>query len=223
VEQGRGIYDNIRKTLQYLLGGNSGELLLMTVCVTVGLPSPLFAVQLLWINLITDGLPALCLAVDPIDPDVMKRKPRRPDENITDRGFLPTMALTGLLTGGTTLAVYLAVLWSATPELARSAAFAVLVFAELLRAFGARSESKSVWRIPFFSNPSLVAVVFVSVALQLWSQHSGILERVLKTSSMPLSWFFALLALGTVPLFGLEIAKVFRDRFKPEIVVTERE
>ncbi len=76
VEEGRGIDENIRKTLQYLLAGNSGELLLMTVCVAIGLPSPLLPIHLLWINLVTDGLPALCLATDPIDPDVMNRRPR---------------------------------------------------------------------------------------------------------------------------------------------------
>lgn len=76
VEEGRGIYDNIRKTLQYLLAGNTGELLLMTIAVVAGLPAPLLPIHLLWINLVTDGLPALCLAADPIDPDVMKRRPR---------------------------------------------------------------------------------------------------------------------------------------------------
>ena len=91
VEEGRGIYDNIRKTLQYLLAGNTGELLLMTVCVVVGLPAPLLPIHLLWINLVTDGLPALCLATDPIDPDVMRRRPRRRSERITDRRFLRTM------------------------------------------------------------------------------------------------------------------------------------
>lgn len=78
VEEGRGIYDNIRKTLQYLLAGNTGELLLMTLSVVVGLPSPLLPIHLLWINLVTDGLPALCLAIDPVDPDVMKRQPPPP-------------------------------------------------------------------------------------------------------------------------------------------------
>ena len=87
VEEGRGIYDNIRKTLQYLLAGNTGELLLMTVCVGVGLPTPLLPVHLLWINLVTDGLPALCLATDPIDADVMTRHPRSPSERIANRSF----------------------------------------------------------------------------------------------------------------------------------------
>ena len=147
VEEGRGIYDNIRKTLQYLLAGNTGELLLMTICVVVGLPTPLLPIHLLWINLVTDGLPALCLATDPIDPDVMKRHPRRRSERITDRSFLGTMFLTGFLTAGVAFAVYLYVLKTGTAELARTHAFAVLVFAELLRSFGARSETKPVWRI----------------------------------------------------------------------------
>src|SRR6185295_13298295 len=104
VEEGRGVYDNIRKTLQYLLAGNTGELLLMTVCLIVGLPMPLLPIHLLWINLVTDGLPALCLATDPIDPDVMKRGPRSRTERITDRSFLGTMCLTGFLTAGVSFA-----------------------------------------------------------------------------------------------------------------------
>ena len=77
VEEGRGIYSNIRKTLQYLLAGSAAELLFMTLCVVIGLPTPLLPIHLLWINLVTDGLPALCLATDAIDPDVMKRRPRQ--------------------------------------------------------------------------------------------------------------------------------------------------
>ena len=107
VEEGRGIYDNIRKTLQYLLDGNCGELLLMTAAIVMGLPMPLLAIHLLWINLVTDGLPALCLATDPIDSDVMKQPPRRRNERITDGGFLGTMFLTGALTAGVSFAVYL--------------------------------------------------------------------------------------------------------------------
>ena len=91
VEEGRGIYDNIRKTLQYLLAGNTGELLLMTVCVVIGLPAPLLPIHLLWINLVTDGLPALCLATDPIDPDVMRRRPR-PARGAHHRPRLPDAA-----------------------------------------------------------------------------------------------------------------------------------
>ena len=202
---------DIRKTLQYLLAGNTGELLLMTMCVALGLPSPLLPIHLLWINLVTDGMPALCLATDPIDPDVMKRHPRRPSESITDRGFLRTMVLTGILTAGVAFAVYFSVLRSGSTETARTYAFTVLVFAELLRSFGARSESKPVWRISLFTNINLVIVVVASFSLQLWSQHNAILGGFLKTSSMPLADWFLLLAIGAIPLIVLEIVKVVRN------------
>ncbi len=210
VEEGRGIYDNIRKTLQYLLAGNTGELVLMTICVAAGLPSPLLPIHLLWINLVTDGVPALCLATDPTDPDVMTRRPRERSERLTDRTFLRTMAWTGFLTAGVALAVYLYARQTQSLEIARSAAFAVLVFAELLRSFGARSETKPVWRISLFTNVNLLIVVALSIGFQIWSQHNATLGRFLKTSSLSFAEGFLLLGLGTLPLLTLEIVKWVR-------------
>ena len=220
VEEGRGIYDNIRKTLEYLLAGNIGELLLMTICVIIGFPSPLLSIHLLWINLVTDGLPALCLATDPIDPDVMKRRPRDRLESITNRSFLRTMIFTGLLTAGVAFCVYVYVLKTGTVDTARTYAFTVLVFAELLRSFGARSMSKPVWRIPLFTNLPLLAVVLISFALQVWSQHSAALGRFLKTSYMPLADCFLLLTLGAIPLLVLELVKIVRNRQRHQQPVT---
>jgi P-type Ca2+ transporter type 2C len=211
VEEGRGIYDNIRKTLQYLLAGNTGELLLMAVCVIIGLPTPLLPIHLLWINLVTDGLPALCLATDPIDPDVMKRHPRPRSERITNRSFLRTMLITGFLTAGVAFAVYFQVLRTGTTETARASAFAVLIFAELLRSFGARSEARPVWRISLFTNRSLVIVVAISFGIQMWSQHNAALGRFLKTSYMPFADCFLLLALGSIPLIVLEMVKAVQQ------------
>ena len=212
VEEGRGIYDNIRKTLQYLLAGNTGELLLMGLCVILGLPTPLLPIHLLWVNLITDGLPALCLATDPIDPDVMRRRPRRRDEPITDRGFLRTMLLTGCLTAGVAFVVYSYVLPRGSLETARSYAFAVLVFAELLRSFGSRSEVKPIWRIPFHTNIQLALVVALSFGLQVWSQHNAVLGRFLKTATVPFADCLWLLGLGAIPLLTLEMVKLARRR-----------
>jgi len=212
VEEGRGIYDNIRKTLQFLLAGNSGELILITICLVVGMPTPLLPIHLLWINLVTDGLPALFLAADPIDKDVMKRKPRSRTESITNRRFFKSLLITGSLTAGTSFVVYFYVLKTGTLEQARVSAFSVLVFAELLRAFGARSAHKPVWRISLFSNKGLLAVVLVSIGLQFWSQHSEIWGRFLKTSYIPFSQGFLLLALGAIPLVVLEILKVVRKK-----------
>ena len=208
VEEGRGIYDNIRKTLQYLLAGNTGELLLMTACVIIGLPAPLLPIHLLWINLVTDGLPALCLATDPIDSAVMARHPRHRSERITNRRFLRTMLLTGALTAGVAFSVYVYVLRTGSTEAARAAAFAVLVFAELLRSFGARSETKPVWRIPFFTNANLVVVVALSLGVQVGSQHNATLQRFLQTAYLPFSDCLGLLLLGAIPLAVLEVAKL---------------
>ncbi len=212
VEEGRGIYDNIRKTLQYLLAGNTGELLLMTVCVIIGLPTPLLPIHILWINLVTDGLPALCLATDPIDADVMKRQPRPPSERLTNRSFIRTMALTGFLTAAVAFAVYVYSLRTETVEVARTQAFAVLVFAELLRSFGARSETKPVWRISLMTNPNLLLVGFASYGFQIWRHHNGILGRFLKTTPIPLSEGLLLVAAGTIPLVVLELVKLVRNR-----------
>ena len=155
---------------------------------------PLLAIHLLWINLVTDGLPALCLATDPVDPDVMKQPPRARNERITDGGFLRTMFLTGALTAGVSFAVYLYALQTETPEMARTHAFAALVFAELLRSFGARSETRPLWRINLFSNLNLLAVVAISFSIQVWSHHNAILAKFLKTSLLPFSDCLMLLA-----------------------------
>ena len=212
VEEGRGIYDNIRKTIQYLLGGNIGELLIVASCVMLGLPMPLLPIHLLWINLVTDGLPALCLATDPIDPDVMRRRPRRRSEKITDGPFLVQMLLTGLLTGGVTLAIYVFTLRRESLEEARSMAFAVLVFAELFRSFGCRSETRPVWEVSLFSNLKLALVVFVSFLFQVWSHHNAWLGAFLKTPQMSWADCLSLVPLALIPLLVLEGFKLVRRR-----------
>ena len=212
VEEGRGIYDNIRKTLQYLLAGNVGELLLMLTCVVIGLPTPLLPIHLLWINLVTDGLPALCLAVDPIDPAVMKQKPRDSRESITDRDFVGMLALSGFLSATLAFTVYVVVLQTQPAEVARSWAFTVLVFEELLRAFSARSATQAVWRMSPFSNPGLVAVVLVSIGLQVLSQQNDAFGRFLQVVPMSLADSAKLLALAAIPLCLLEIVKAVRRR-----------
>ncbi len=214
VEQGRGIYDNIRKTLQYLLAGNTAELLLMMVCILIGLPSPLLPIHLLWINLVTDGLPALCLATDPIDPDVMRLRPRPRTERLTDRGFLPRLAGAGLATGAVCFGMFLWTLPRLGVEAARSMAFTALVFCELLKSFSFRSETKPIWRVPFFSNPQLPLIVAASLALQLLLHHVEFLSGLLKTVLPPWNLRWLLLALGLVPLLVLETAKVVQGRIQ---------
>jgi len=178
----------------------------------VGLPTPLLPIHLLWINLVTDGLPALCLATDPIDPDVMARKPLSRSARITDPAFLRTMACTGFLTAGVTFGVYYHGLRSGTPAAARTLAFTVLVFAELLRSFGARSAAKPVWRVPAFTNVNLIIVIAASIGIQVLSQHNAMLGRFLKVSPLPFSEGLVLLAVGALPLLILDLMKAIRPR-----------
>ncbi|MDB5104914.1 MAG: yloB [Fibrobacteres bacterium] len=210
VEEGRGIYQNIRNTLQFLLAGNCGELLLMMVAIIAGLPSPLLPIHLLWINLVTDGLPALCLASERIDPDVMKLRPRDQTEILSDRGFRNTLLMTGLLTAGVSLGAFLWGLRRHDLATARSLAFSTLVFAELLRSLGARSEGKPIWKLSPSGNPRLFAVVGISILAQILLHYHPLLRSLLKTA--PLDWAegLAFLALGSIPLLVMELVKVLR-------------
>jgi Ca2+-transporting ATPase len=208
VEEGRGIFDNIRKTLLYLLSGNFGELLVMTAAVAAGFPIPLLPIHLLWINLVTDGLPALALATDPIDPGVMQRPPRPSGASFTDRRFFGWMAFAGLIDASIVLAVYLYALETESLEVARTYAFATLVYAEIFRSFSYRSETTPIWRLGLFSNAKLLVVAVAVVLIQPWSHHFEPLGAFLKSS--PLEWAecLALIAIGVVPLVVLELAKV---------------
>jgi Ca2+-transporting ATPase len=208
VEEGRGIFDNVSKTLAYLLAGNLGELALMLAAGLLGLPVPLLPVQLLWINLVTDGLPALALATDPIDPGVMRRPPRPASAQLTDGAALRGLLLTGGLTAAVALAAYgFELSRGAEVDIARNAAFSTLVFAELLRSFGARSTTRLLHEVGIFSNLRLLAIVTVSFGLQIVIHHEPSLARLFGTSPLSLSQCAAQIALGCVPLAVLELRK----------------
>ena len=213
VEEGRGIFDNIRKTLGYLLAGNAAELAVMGLATLVGAHLPLLPVQLLWINLVTDGLPALALAADPIDPDVLARPPRRADAPLADRRLIASIVTAASLTAAVTFGTFVYELRAgAGLESARNAAFSVLVFAELLRAFGARSETRPIWELGLFSNLRLFAVVAASFALQVSTHYFAPLEQLFRTQPIGLPQYAAWIALGALPLAGLELSKLVRAR-----------
>ena len=209
VEEGRGIYDNVAKTLGYLLAGNVGELFVMLFAGLAGWPLPLLPIQLLWINLVTDGLPALALATDPVDPDVLSRPPRRSEAELMDKPFISRTLLTGFLTASVALTVFAYEFFADKDAAqARNAAFSALVIAELLRSFGARSETRTIFEVGLFSNIRLLAVVAVSFLLQLMIHHTPVLEGVFGTE--PVTWRQCItwIALGAVPLTVMEIRKV---------------
>jgi Ca2+-transporting ATPase len=209
VEEGRGIYDNIAKTLAYLLAGNAGELIVMFIATLVGWPLPLLPIQLLWINLVTDGLPALALATDPIDPGVLTHPPRHPEAELVDWNFLQRIALTGCLTAAVALSAFAYEVYiDANLDQARDAAFSTLVIAELLRAFGARSDMRTVWQVGLFSNMRLFVIVASSFALQLAIHHLPTLQTLFRIEPISLGQCAAWIALGSVPLIALELRKV---------------
>jgi len=210
VREGRGIFDNIRKTIVYLLAGNAGELTVMLVAAVVGLPLPLLPLHLLWINLVTDGLPALALVTDPTDADVLTRPPRRPDAPMLGRPEWTNIAVTGLLQTVATLGVFVWALRTRDLTEARSLAFSTLVFGELFRAFAARSVTRLYWEVGVFTNLRLLGVVILSVLLQLAIHHIPATQSLFQIGALTLAdWGLALLV-GLGPVSALELSKLVR-------------
>ena len=211
IREGRGIFDNIRKTLVYLLSGNMAELTVMLVAALSGLPLPLVPLQLLWINVVTDGVPALALVLDPPEKDVLMRPPRSPDEPMLGVAQWRFIVLTGVLQAAVTLSVYLWALRSRELAEARNLAFSVLVFGELFRAFSARSADKVLWEVGAFTNLRLLVVVVASVILQYALHHVAVAQRVLQIT--PLSWRDCALTIGAglVPVTIIEVSKLLRS------------
>jgi Ca2+-transporting ATPase len=211
VEEGRGIYDNIAKTLGYLLAGNAAELMVMLLAALVGWPLPLLPIQLLWINLVTDGLPALALATEPPNRDVLSRPPRHPQAQLIDGEFLRTTAMIGGLTALVTLGAFAFEHYSgASLDQARNAAFSVLVFSELFRSFGARSDVQPIWRLGLFSNLRLLMVVLVSFIVQLMIHHVPAMQAMFGIAPIGVGQCLAWVALGAIPLVVLETRKLLR-------------
>lgn len=214
VEEGRGIYDNIAKTLAYLLGSSTGELIVMLIAILLGWPLPLLPLYLLWINLVTDGFVALALSTDPIDRGVLNRPPRSSQAPLISRDLIKMALFTGSLTASVTLGVfaYERYLMDNSLEQARDAAFTVLVIAGLLRAFGARSEQRTVWEISLFSNLRLFLVVAAGFALQLAIHHISVFQALFKIEPITLAQCAGWFAVGFIPLIVLELRKIIRYR-----------
>lgn len=208
VEEGRGIYDNIAKTLGYLLAGNAAELGVMLVATLVGWPLPLLPIHLLWINIVTDGLPALALATDPVDRDVLSRPPRSPQAQLVDGEFLKTTAMIGGVTALVTLSAFAFEFYSGSSDSARNAAFTVLVFSELFRSFGARSDTKPIWRLGLLTNLRLFIVVLLTFTAQLLIHYVPALQEVFGIGPISIGQCLAWMALGTIPLVFVEARKL---------------
>jgi Ca2+-transporting ATPase len=203
VEEGRRIYENIRKFIRYLLTGNVGEVLAMTLAVALNLPLPLIAIQILWMNLVTDGLPALALGVDQVGMDVMASPPRRPGESIFSGGMFGRIMVSGTLIGLSTVGVFLFGLWAGYPVVrARTIAFTTLVLAQLLYVFRCRETPRG-FELQLFGNPALLGATGLSFLMQLAVIYVRPLATVFGT--VPLTapdWFVVMVAAGYASMLG---------------------
>ncbi len=212
VREGRKIYDNIRKFIKYLLTTNSGEIWTLLLAPLVGLPIPLLPIHILWINLVTDGLPALALSVEPAEGDVMSRPPRHPKESIFTHGLGLHAIWVGLLMAGVVIFVQA---WSLTTGHAhwQTMVFTVLCLSQLGHALAIRSEKESLFKMRVFSNKYLLGAVVLTFILQLATIYAPFLNPIFRTQPLTLNELIFTLILSSVVFFAVEIEKLVRRRY----------
>jgi len=211
VEQGRVIYGNIRKFVYYLLSCNAAEIMIIFLAILFGWPIPLTAIQLLWLNLVTDGAPALALGTEPGDPDIMDRPPRPPQEPIINKYMqigiiVQTLAITAVTLGAFAIGRFI------DPdhiEFAETMAFVTLSISELFRAYTARSEFYPLLKIGVFKNKLMNWAVLGSLALIFVVVYVPFLQPIFNTASLGLEQWLEILPLVLIPSIAAELTKVY--------------
>ena len=211
VEEGRRIYDNIRKFFTYTMTSNAGEIWVMLIAPLIGMPFALLPLQILWVNLVTDGLPGLALSIEPAEKNVMQRPPYPPDENVFGRGMAQKILWVGILMGFVSLGVGY-YYWSIGNPNWQTIVFTTLTLSQMGNALALRTERESLFKIGFLSNKSLLNAVLLTLVLQLAVIYLPFLQSIFKTN--PLSWQELLisLVLSTIVFWGVEIEKWFKRR-----------
>ncbi len=220
IEQGRNIYNNIKKSVLFLLTSNLGEVISMFVALMAGMEAPFLATQLLWINLLTDSLPAVALGMDPGDPDVMKEKPRDPKESFFAHGAGFRTVLGGIIIGLVTLLAF----WygyheqgyspfdDQVPEdalaYARSLAFMTIISCQLFYSLALRSPKRSVFSSRIFSNKYLIGAIVLGLALQLLVIAIPVMQKAFKLQMLDLRAWIMVIVLGLIPLAATEVHKL---------------
>lgn len=187
VEQGRGIYANIRKFVRYLLSCNIGEVLTMFLGIIMGMPITLLPTQLLLVNLVTDGLPAIALGIEPAERENMKQPPRRSDESFFSDGLMTKIIFRGILIGLCTLGCFaLFTYMFGDLTIARTGALFTLIMSQLAHVFECKSEKKNIFTVPYFSNPKLILAVLVSAAVIFAAMYVPFLQIIFTTAPLTL-------------------------------------
>lgn len=219
VEEGRGIFDNIQKFVHYLLSCNAGEVLLMFLAALIGWPVPLMAIHILWINLVTDGLPALALGMERPERDIMSRSPRPPHEAVItrQRGLLILFHGT-LVAGVAALGFWIVYQGDASRvEHARTVTFCVTSFSQLFFAIGCRSQRFTMPELGLFTNPQLFGAIVISGLLQLSAVMLPFTQSIFKVTAT-LTWEWVLIAtLALTPVTIIEVVKIVRAKHLPSV------
>lgn len=206
VREGRRIYDNIRKFIRFSLTGNSGEIWTLFLALFIGLPTPLLPIQILWVNLVTDGLPGLALAFEPKEKGIMVRAPRKPNESIFADGLWQHTLWVGLLTAAATLGT-LAWAYHSGSSHWQSMAFTVLTFVQMGHVLAIRSEKQSFFSLGLKSNLPLFFTVLFTLALQLVTLYSPLFQKVLKTQALSYMELAVCLVASTSVFIAVEVEK----------------
>ncbi len=209
VKEGRIIYSNIRKFVYFLLSCNLAEVLVIFISMLIGLPIPLLPIQLLWVNVLTDAFPALALGVEAGEPDIMKYKPRDPQEPLLDRKMWRSIVVQALVVTFSTLTAFSLGLKAGGLQTARTLAFLTLIAGELFRAFSSRSEHISLIKQGFFSNRYMVYSLIGSLVLVIPVIYIPVFAKAFELIPLTITQWLLVLGLGLLPLFAGEIHKLF--------------
>jgi Ca2+-transporting ATPase len=209
VREGRRIYDDIRKFIKYVLTGNSGEIWTLFLAPLIGLPVPLLPIHILWVNLVTDGLPGLALAVEPAEPGVMRRPPRPPSESVFAQGLWQHVLWIGLLIAGLTLAAQALALRAGTPAW-QSMTVTVLTFSQLFHVLAIRVERDCPLARGAPSNPALVGAVGATAALHLLILYVPALQAIFRTHALRPAELAICVGLASLVFVAVEIEKAVR-------------
>ena len=220
IEEGRVVYDNLRKFIAYLLTTNAAEVVVILLALVSGLPMPLLPIHILWVNLVTDGLPALALAFEPAERNTMNRAPRRRDESLFAGGLGGLILIQGTVMALLCFLVFVLALGGLRPgelsagELSRGRTFVftVLSITQLLYVLGIRSLNESIWQRNPLSNPRLIGAVVVGIFLQGAIVYVPFLQRIFHTSHLTLAELGLTILISAVPLVCLEVWKVASRR-----------
>jgi Ca2+-transporting ATPase len=210
VREGRRIFDNIRKFVRYAMTGNSGEIWTLFLAPLLGLPIPLLPLHILWVNLVTDGLPGLALAAEPAERGVMQRPPRAPGESVLGAGLWQHTLWVGLLIAALCLGVQAWALQAGMPW--QTMVFSVLTLAQMAHVLAIRSETDSLFSLGLRSNRPLAAAVLLTLGLQLAVVYLPLLQPVFRTEALSATELAICAAAASVVFVAVEVEKALRRR-----------